>query len=79
MNNGFQVKSGEHKPNQQALMSLIYSINRLWLNLALEIKQACFKIQNLESFDQSLAKWVESSPMVRETCVQSQVTSYQRL
>ena len=27
----------------------------------------------------SLAKWVECSPMVRETWVQSQVASYQRL
>ncbi len=52
LNNGLQVKSGQCKPNKQALLSQTYSVSSFWLNLAFQIKSVHSKMPNLESFDQ---------------------------
>ena len=43
------------------------------------MKKSWKKKKKNPKFDEFLAQWVECSPMARETRVQSQVESYQRL
>ena len=49
------------------------------IKLCAKMRSSSFKNIINKVFFKSLVHWVECSPMVRETWVQSQVASYQRL
>ena len=62
--------------HQSSLCSKIWCSSRLLKN---ETKYLSTWIWHCKKWTPSFAKWVECLPMVRETGVQSQVESYQRL